>query len=94
MNNFYKGDSVNFNWYIPEGKEMVKGFIINKKKTKNPGYRCVLKNNKVSQLIYDNLENINKTTVLYTIFSLNDDVYENIQEELMSHAEILLIEII
>lgn len=90
--NFSNGDSVSFDWYMSNEKESVKGFIIKKKVTKNPGYRCVLKENSIPEIIYDDIENINKTSLLYTVYSLNGHTYENVKADYMQPAEILLLE--
>jgi len=87
-----KGDSVIFNWYTENGRETIEGFIVKKRKTKNPGNRCVIKENMIPEIIWDDIENINKTTLLYTIKSLNNCMYENIKADYVQPASILLLE--
>lgn len=89
---FFKGDSVSFDWYMLNEKEHIKGFILNSKVTKNPGYRCVIKNNSIPELIYDDIENINKTILLYTVFSLDGCTYENVKADYIQSATVLLLE--
>jgi len=86
------GDSVTFNWYVKNSRETIEGFIIKKRKTKNPGNRCIIKQNMIPEIIWDDFENINKTTLLYTIKSLNDCIYENIKADCVQPASILLLE--
>lgn len=89
---FSKGDSVSFDWYMSNEKENIHGFILSIVKTKNPGHRCVIKNNAIPEIIYDDIENINKTSLLYTIFSLDGCTYHNLKTDDMKPAIVLLLE--
>lgn len=93
MNNYFSvGDSVIFTWYADNSKETVEGFIVSKMKAKNPGCRCVIKNNMVTIINDDSINNINKTFTLFTIQSLNGDTYTNLKTDCLQPASILLLE--